>query len=122
VEAGGLRPEDEASSQWSNVLWDVLGGNSDSDLIAEVHRVDLDAGDIVVLCTDGLYRYVDSDTIARIVERADSPSKACQALIALANERGGEDNITVVVSRPESGGLQTTWIDSFETVIPDDDR
>ncbi len=106
VEAGGLRPEDEASSQWSNVLWNVLGGNSDSDLIAEVHRVDLDAGDIVVLCTDGLYRYVDSDTIARIVERADSPSQACQALIALANERGGEDNITVVVSRPESGGCK----------------
>ena len=59
VEAGGMKPEEEASSRWSNVLWNVLGGNTDGDIIAEVHGIDLRVRDSVVLCSDGLYRYVD---------------------------------------------------------------
>ena len=118
VEAGGMKPEEEADSQWSNVLWNVLGGNSEGDIIAEVHRVDLQAGDAVVLCSDGLYRYVDQEMLAAVVVASDSPAEACQKLIALANKQGGEDNITVVVACPESAGLRTTWVDQYSTVIP----
>lgn len=121
VEAGGLSPEDEASSQWSNVLWNVLGGNADGDLIAEVRRADLRPGDIIVLCSDGLYRYVEKESIAEIVSQADSPEAACATLIDLANQRGGEDNITVIVSRPGPSDFDTTtWVDNYDTVIPDD--
>lgn len=120
VEAGGLSPEDEASSQWSNVLWNVLGGSAEGDLIAEVRRINLRVGDIVVLCTDGLYRYVGKETIAKVVMEADSPESACAELIKLANDRGGEDNITVVVSRPAPSDFDTsTWIEDFDTIIPD---
>lgn len=100
VEAGGMKPEDEASSRWSNVLWNVLGGNSERELLAEVHRVDLEQHDSVVLCSDGLYRYLDSDQLAEIVEREANASILCQRLVDLANQKGGEDNITVVVSHP----------------------
>ena len=120
VEAGGMEPEDEASSRWSNVLWNVLGGNSDGDLIAEVHRVELCHGDSIVLCTDGLYRYVEKEDIAKVVEQAHSADEACKTLLNLANDRGGEDNITVIVSFPESGGLHSTWLDSYDTLIPDE--
>lgn len=120
VEAGGMKPEDEATSRWSNVLWNVLGGNSDSELIAEVHRVELCQGDAVVLCSDGLYRYIDEATIAKVVEEADSADVACQTLIDMANQSGGEDNITVIVSYPESGGLQSTWLEGYETLLPED--
>ena len=63
VESGGLNPEDEADSKWSNVLWNVLGGQADGDLTAEVYRVDLRPGDCIVLCSDGLHRYLKHDAI-----------------------------------------------------------
>jgi protein phosphatase len=120
VESGGLKPEEEAGSKWSNVLWNVLGGHANGDLIAEVRRVDLQKGDVVVLCSDGLHRYIDERQLAHIVTQSDSPEAACRRLIAMANHAGGEDNVTVVVSKPESddGDGTTTWIDDFDTVIP----
>ncbi|MEM9364911.1 MAG: protein phosphatase 2C domain-containing protein [Planctomycetota bacterium] len=105
VEAGGLRPEEEASSRWSNVLWNVLGGNGDGELIAEVTRTDLVSGDTVLLCSDGLSRYLDEATIGRVVTDLDGDVKAiCYRLVEIANAAGGEDNITVVVSQP---GIET---------------
>lgn len=111
VEAGGMKPEEEASSKWSNVLWNVLGGNADGDIIAEVHRVDLKVGDSVVLCSDGLYRYIDHETLAAVVDASNSPAQACEELIALANQQGGEDNITVVIACPDAVSLRTTQIE-----------
>ena len=55
----------------------------------------LEPGDRLVLCSDGLTRHVADDEIGRAA--ADAPERAAEALVALANERGGEDNITVVV-------------------------
>ncbi|WP_246151277.1 PP2C family protein-serine/threonine phosphatase [Rubripirellula reticaptiva] len=114
VEAGGLKPEDEASSRWSNVLWNVLGGRSDGGLIAEVRRVDLEAGDKIVLCSDGLHRYVKPNQLANIVNESQDPSQACQSLIKLANDAGGEDNITVIVSAPAGENInESTWIEAL---------
>jgi protein phosphatase len=119
VESGGLKPEDEADSKWSNVLWNVLGGYTDGDLTAEVRRVDLESGDAIVLCSDGLHRYVDMEQLATIVSEAESPESACKRLIEIANDAGGEDNITVVVAKPEpdDDGF-TTWINEYDTSIP----
>ena len=77
VEAGGMKPEDEATSRWSNVLWNVLGGNSERDLLAEVHRVDLRENDSVVLCSDGLYRYLDENHLPECWR--NSPTLRCFA-------------------------------------------
>ncbi len=55
----------------------------------------LERGDRLVLCSDGLTRHVGDAEIARAVR--DEPAKAVAALVTLANERGGEDNVTVVV-------------------------
>lgn len=60
VESGGLKPEEEAASRWSNVLWNVLGGHHDGELMVEVRIVQLEPGDMVALCTDGLHRYVNA--------------------------------------------------------------
>lgn len=101
VEAGGLKPEDEATSRWSNVLWNVLGGNNKNELVAEVRRVNLVDGDRVLLCSDGLYRYMDQSQIAKAFNKESDASVLCQQLIDIANQQGGEDNITVVVSSPK---------------------
>lgn len=104
VDAGGLRPEDEAESRWSNVLWNVLGGNGDGELTAEVRRVDLRPGDTILLCTDGLYRHVNPASMLRVLETAADAEKACCELVRLANDAGGDDNITVVVGHfPATG-------------------
>ena len=100
VEAGGMKPEDEATSRWSNVLWNVLGGNSDRNLLAEVHRVDLRENDSVVLCSDGLYRYLEQDQLSTMLGKQSDASMLCKQLVDHANQRGGEDNVTVIVSHP----------------------
>jgi protein phosphatase len=108
VESGGLKPEDEAGSRWSNVLWNVLGGRAGGQLIAEVHRADLQEGDSIVLCSDGLHRYVSHATLGSVVTESESPRHACRRLIDLANEAGGEDNITVIVCQPQRVPLATS--------------
>lgn len=99
VESGGLSPEDETASRWSNVLWNVLGGSSEEQLKAEVHQVQLQPGDTIVLCSDGLHRYLSDAALVRILSAGRSCSEACQTLIDLANAHGGEDNITVIVAQ-----------------------
>jgi protein phosphatase len=61
-------------------------------------EVRLGAGDLVVLCTDGLTRLVRPSEI-RAICRAEEPQQACTRLVALANDRGGPDNVTVQVLR-----------------------
>jgi protein phosphatase len=59
------------------------------------------AEDTFVLCSDGLTGHVGDAEIARVVSEAGDPDGACEQLVGMANERGGEDNITVVVVRCE---------------------
>lgn len=68
------------------------------DVFVEMLR----GGDRVVLCSDGLTRHVEDSEIASIARSAD-PLAAADELVRLANERGGEDNITVVVFAPRRG-------------------
>ena len=101
VEKGGMRPEHESMSRWSNVLWNVLGGNSNDEVVAEALRVDLEDGDLIVLCSDGLHRYVTEEMLAEVLSVTEDPESACRTLIDFANASGGQDNVTVVVAKPD---------------------
>lgn len=57
------------------------------------------AGDLFLMCSDGLTTHVDDGEIAELVRSGDEPQTICDALVARANERGGEDNITVLLVR-----------------------
>ena len=129
VDAGEMKPEDEAESRWSNVLWNVLGGQLDDDLLVEIRRVELMVGDSIVVCSDGLHRYVDQELLAMTVCESDDLNAVCRELIRLANEAGGDDNITVTIARcvetRRSTGQttlieETSNLDSFETLMADD--
>ena len=61
--------------------------------------------DTLVICSDGLSGKVHQDEIAQIVHEARDFKSACQHMINLANERGGEDNITVVIAQFSGNGL-----------------
>ncbi|WP_153555371.1 PP2C family protein-serine/threonine phosphatase [Roseimaritima sediminicola] len=99
VEQGGMRPEDEADSRWSNVLWNVLGGHGGHCITVDAGVETLEDSDVILLCSDGLYRYLDETTLSDIVSQSADAAEACESLVALANARGGEDNITVVMGR-----------------------
>jgi protein phosphatase len=80
-----------------HVLYNAIGAD-DRNVTAELHRVPLERGDTVLLCSDGLTRHLDDDEIKSRL-RTGSARACCQALVAAANEAGGEDNITVIVAR-----------------------
>jgi protein phosphatase len=66
---------------------------------------ELRRGDVLLLCSDGLSRVVSDREIHDVVRNAEDCLAMCERLIALANSRGGPDNITVVVARVDGEGL-----------------
>jgi protein phosphatase len=79
------------------VLLRALGSQPDVEVDAEEHMVV--ARDILLLCSDGLTRMVIEPEIAGTLQSEPDAVKAAQKLVDLANDRGGSDNVTVIVVR-----------------------
>jgi len=103
IEAGELTEEEAAMSERRNIILQALGpeANVKVDVTVQVLR----RGDVLLLCSDGLSGLVRPDDMARIVDEELDLSVACDRLIAMANDQGGPDNITVVAARFEGPGL-----------------
>jgi protein phosphatase len=74
-------------------------GCSEKELRVEFHHLRLADGDQLLLCTDGLTDLVSNEEIASILGRHAHPQEATQNLVDLAPERGGKDNVTVVLAQ-----------------------
>ena len=96
VRAGALRPSEARQSPFGNVLASALGGPEATPLTL---ATDARRDDIVLLCTDGLTKHVTEDEIAGRLRTLQSSEQVCRDLVSLANERGGTDNVTVLVGR-----------------------
>jgi PPM family protein phosphatase len=96
VEAGVWTEEQARKAPTASALVSALGGD---DLTVAVGLVDLQPGDVLLLCTDGLIRHVPDERIAEVLGRAADAQSACRELVADALDGGGSDNITVVVAR-----------------------
>lgn len=96
IQKGSLSPEDAQGHPQRHILTRALGTNSaEIDLVEAV----LEEGAILMLCTDGLTSLVqDGEILDIILARQDDPASAAGYLVKLANERGGYDNITVVLA------------------------
>jgi PPM family protein phosphatase len=106
VEAGELTEEEAAQSERRNIILQALG--PDPKVKVDLTHQEVRRGDILVLCSDGLSGQVKKEEIAQIVGEARDIGAACDRLIALANERGGPDNITVVIARFDGDGLRAS--------------
>ena len=104
VEAGELTEEEAAHSERKNIILQALG--PDPKVKVDLTHQEMRRGDILVLCSDGLSGQVKKEEIAKIVSSTQDLIAACDQLIALANERGGPDNITVVIARFDGDGLR----------------
>jgi protein phosphatase len=98
VESGIVRSEDAESHPQRHILTAALGSGREIVPDAPENPIPLQEGDTLVLCTDGLWSLVGEQDLARIV-RTNSPAKSCTELVKLALERGGPDNITLLVLR-----------------------
>ena len=97
VDAGELTEEEAEQSERRNIILQALG--PDPRVKVDLSRQTLRRGDILILCSDGLSGVVKREELSQMVaQSADLPS-LCSALIDLANERGGPDNVTVVAAR-----------------------
>ncbi len=101
VRKGILTPAEAEQSEMQSVLTRALGSQAQVEIDAE--ELGLFKGDLVLLCSDGLTRMVTEPEIAGTLQAETDPARAAAKLVALANENGGADNVTVLVIRLESG-------------------
>jgi len=95
-EAGVMTTVEAEISPLKHVLWSAVGAQ---EAVPEVLVTDLDLRDRTLLCSDGLTKHVSDAEIEEHMARDISSEEMCNALLALALERGGTDNITVVSGR-----------------------
>jgi serine/threonine protein phosphatase PrpC len=97
IARGVLRPEEAATHPYRHILTRCLGVTPEVE-VQLYEPVELRDDDVVVLCSDGLSEHVQPEELPGLV--LGRSAQACaEVLVALANERGGSDNITVIVAR-----------------------
>jgi protein phosphatase len=101
VVAGFLSKEQARSHPLKNVVTRALGG--ESDVLVDVREVDLQPGDLYLLCSDGLTGMLSDADIRDRLDSGRSLHEICRALINDSNARGGIDNVTVVLLAVEEG-------------------
>lgn len=106
LSAGHITEEQAADHPMKNVLYRALGQTPDTT--ADMYDRYLKPGDRIVLCSDGLTRHVQPQEIAQVVLDEVRPDDATRHLIDLANARGGEDNVSIVVIRMDATRDATT--------------
>jgi len=97
VRRGIITPQQAEESEMQSVLLRALGAHPEVDV--DIDEFDLFPRDVLLLCSDGLTRMVTEPEIAGTLQAETDPEKAARKLVDLANERGGLDNVTVIVAR-----------------------
>jgi serine/threonine protein phosphatase PrpC len=95
IELGQISPEEAASHPQRNVLYKAIGQGS--TLEVDFYLKSLPTNSYLLLCSDGLWNFIQEDRMAAIVREAPTPQDACHQLVREANAQGGEDNITVIL-------------------------
>jgi protein phosphatase len=107
VRRGLITREQAEQSDMQNIIVRALGAEDTVEV--DVDEVFLMPGDYVVLCSDGLTKMLPDQGIAEIVLDASSPQEAADRLIDAANEKGGEDNVTVIVVQVKVAKPKGLW-------------
>lgn len=97
IDAGVITPEQAAVSANKNLVTRAVG--VEDTVLLEAHVHELQTGDVVLMCSDGLSDMLDDEQIGLVLGAHDSLLDAGNALIAAANEAGGRDNIAVLLAR-----------------------
>jgi protein phosphatase len=96
VETGALTETEAHRSPFRSVLASALGGR---EALPQTTATDCRWDDVLLVCSDGLTRHVSDAELEAELRQVRSSEESCRRLVALALERGGEDNVTVIISR-----------------------
>jgi len=95
IRSGRLTPEEAESHPQRSVITRALG--TDPEVDVDTFTLEAEAGDVFLLCSDGLTSMVTDDEILSLLDASGDLERAGKALVKAANKSGGEDNITVVL-------------------------
>jgi serine/threonine protein phosphatase PrpC len=95
VERGRITAEEARTHPHSNILLRTVGTERDVDI--DIFRVDLESGDRILMCSDGLWGEVEDRDLAHILASCADPRVAARELVKAAHHGGGKDNVTVLV-------------------------
>jgi PPM family protein phosphatase len=104
IDEGRLRPEEAERHPQRSIITRALGVEPEVDV--DLFTYKLQRGDRLLLCTDGLSGVVDETRIRNVLLRVADPQDTAERLVAMANEGGGPDNITVMVLDTEDRAVQ----------------
>jgi protein phosphatase len=99
VKTGEIQANDAGKHPQRHILTRALG--TDKKACFDIKQLALQPKDRLILCTDGLHGYVDEPEILSIAARHNDREEIVRLLVAKANEKGGMDNITVIVAEKE---------------------
>jgi PPM family protein phosphatase len=117
VDVGQISEQEAETHMFRNVILQALGAQP--ELQPVTGRVRAFRGDVLLLCSDGLSGKLRGEDMLRIVQESRGDLKrACEALVDEANERGGEDNITVVLARLTGDDLPPPDTDRITVELP----
>lgn len=117
VDVGQISESEAETHMFRNVILQALGAQS--DVAPVTGRIRLRQGDMLLLCSDGLSGKLRAEDIEQIVVNSQGDlARACEHLIDEANNRGGEDNITVVLARFQGDDLQEPATDRITIELP----
>jgi PPM family protein phosphatase len=104
IDAGAITPEAAAVNKNRNILLQAIGTHE--FLQIAVSAIQIQAGDVFLLCSDGLSGKLQANEMKEIIQKSGGLDKAAAQMIDLAKQRGGEDNITVILAKFEGNGLK----------------
>jgi protein phosphatase len=112
VRKGLLTREQAETSPLQNILTRALGAQKAPAV--DLVEVELEEGDRLLLCTDGLFKAVKEAEILELLKAQPEDQKACDALVAAANANGGPDNVTVAIGTVGKKSLKENLKDMFK--------
>lgn len=99
VKNGDLTEQQARNSPQKNIITRAIGISRAAEI--DVNAFSLTAGDQLLLCSDGLSKMVENATMTAVLSQDQSGAEKCAQLVALANQAGGLDNITVLIGKYE---------------------
>jgi PPM family protein phosphatase len=108
IDAGLITPEQAAFSANKNLVTRAVG--VEDTVLLETHLHEVQPGDLLLMCSDGLSDMLDDTSITQVLQMHDSLAAAGAALIEAANDAGGKDNISLILVRADGGAAASrSW-------------
>jgi protein phosphatase len=95
VQLGELTAEEARNHPSGNILVRSIGSVPEVEI--DLYHLEIQGGDRLMLCSDGLWGELSDDQILEIMNENPNPQNACRALVDAANNNGGRDNTTLIV-------------------------